>query len=332
MNRTFIALAATLLLASTAQARDTAHVVGSSTVYPFSTTVAETFGKTTGMPTPVIESTGTGGGLKLFCAGAGEDTPDAVNASRKIKDAEVETCAKNGVVDPIQLIIGKDALVLAHAKGGDKMGLTLEQIYLALAKQIPVDGQLVDNPHKTWADVDANLPAVKIEVLGPPPTSGTRDSFVEMAMHKGCKSALEKAGIKLDKDAEKAACETIREDGAYVEAGENDNLIVQKLKANPKAFGIFGFSFLDANTNELEGVIIEGTEPTFESAADGSYVLSRDLYVYVKREHLDKIPGLKEFAAELVSESAIGDEGYLTDKGLVPLPSADREAQRTKLQ
>lgn len=332
MKKTLIATAALMLMAGSAQARDAALVVGSSTVYPFTTAVAENFGKNTGMNTPVIESTGTGGGLKLFCAGIGNDTPDAVNASRPIKEGEIETCAKNGVVDPIELTIGKDALVLAHVKGNDRMSITLEQIYLALAKQIPVDGKLVANPYRKWSDIDSSLPDVKIEVLGPPPTSGTRDSFVEMAMHKGCKTALEKANLKLDKDAEKSACETIREDGGYVEAGENDNLIVQKLKANPNAFGIFGFSFLDANSSELEGVIVEGTEPTFESAADGSYILSRNLYVYFKREHMDVIPGLKEFAQQLVSENAIGDEGYLTDKGLVPLPEVDREAQRAKLQ
>lgn len=332
MNKTLTAIFAIALMTGSAYARDTAHVVGSSTVYPLTTTAAENFGKTTGQPTPVIESTGTGGGMKLFCAGASEDTPDAVNASRAIKKNELEDCAKNGVNDPIELIIGKDAIVLAHAKGANDMDISLEQIYLALAKQVPVDGKLVPNPYKNWNEIDPKLAPVKIEVLGPPPTSGTRDSFVEMAMHKGCKSALEKAGITLDKDAEKAACETIREDGAYVEAGENDNLIVQKLNANHNAFGIFGFSFLDANGNLLDGVAIEGVKPTFEAAADGSYPLSRNLYVYFKREHMDKIPGLKEFAAELVSENAIGDEGYLLDKGLVPLPSEEREAQRAKLQ
>lgn len=331
MMRMMTAAMALAAMASAALAGDVVRAVGSSTVYPFATAVAEKFGKS-GNPTPVIESTGTGGGFKLFCAGAGEDTPDAVNASRKIKDAELETCAKNGVRDPIELKIGKDALAIANSKSGPKLDLTLDQIYLALAKQIPVDGKLVDNPHQTWKDIDPSLPDVRIEVLGPPPTSGTRDSFVELAMHPACKSALEAAGIKLDADAEKAACSTIREDGRFVEAGENDNLIVQKLAANPDALGIFGFSFLDNSQDKIQDVSINGVEASFEAAVDGSYPLSRDLFVYIKREHAESTPSLMAFAAEMVSEDAIGDDGYLLDKGLITESEEDREAQRAKLR
>lgn len=318
-------------MAGTAYAGDVVRAVGSSTVYPFATAVAEKFGKE-GNPTPVIESTGTGGGFKLFCAGTGDDTPDVSNASRKIKDSELETCAKNGVKDPIELVIGRDALAIANSKKGPKMNLTLRQVYLALARQIPVDGKLVDNPNRKWSDIDPGLPGVKIEVLGPPPTSGTRDSFVELAMHPACKAALKEAGIKLDGDAEKAACSTMREDGMFIEAGENDNLIVQKLAANQNALGIFGFSFLDNSGDKIQDVTIEGVEASFETAVDGSYPLSRDLFVYIKREHAKSTPSLMDFAKEMVSEDAIGDDGYLAEKGLIPLALEDREAQRAKLK
>lgn len=307
------------------------RAVGSSTVYPFATAVAEKFGKE-GNTTPVIESTGTGGGFKLFCSGTGKDTPDISTASRKIKDSELEICAKNGVKDPIELKIGKDALAIANSKSGPKMNLTLDQIYLALARQIPVDGKLVDNPHQKWSDIDPSLPDIRIEVLGPPPTSGTRDSFVELAMHPACKAALKAAKIKLDGDAEKAACSSMREDGRFIEAGENDNLIVQKLDSNPNAIGIFGFSFLDNSGDKIQDVSINGIEASFDAAVDGSYPLSRDLFVYVKREHIDAIPSLLPFAKEMVSEDAIGDEGYLVDKGLIVLNKSEREEQRNKLK
>lgn len=331
MRKPVLALLALASLTTIAAAGDTIRAVGSSTVYPFSTTVAENFSKL-GHPAPVIESTGTGGGFKLFCSGVGPDTPDVINASRKIKDSEIKDCAENGVSEPIELMFGKDALAIANSKGSESMNLTIEQIYLALAKQIPVNGELVDNPHVKWSDIDPSLPDVKIEVLGPPPTSGTRDSFVELAMHPGCKSAMKKAGIKLDADAEKAACSAMREDGGYVEAGENDNLIVQKLDANPDAFGIFGFSFLDNNRNKIQDVTVNGVAAEFETAVDGTYPLSRELYVYIKREHLDTTPGLLDFAREMVSEGAIGDDGYLADKGLIVEDASQREEQRAKLK
>ncbi|WP_417431342.1 PstS family phosphate ABC transporter substrate-binding protein [Kiloniella sp.] len=314
-----------MAVAGAAQARDQIRIVGSSTVFPFSTTVAETFGKTTGFKTPVVESTGSGGGMKLFCAGVGVEHPDITNASRRIKASEYEKCTKNGV-SITEVKIGFDGIVLANSKQSDRLTLTKKQIFMALAKQVPVDGKLVDNPYQKWSDIDSSLPNSKIEVLGPPPTSGTRDAFVELAMEGGAKKFENlKALRKSDKKAFKAIAHTIREDGAYVEAGENDNLIIQKLEANPQAVGIFGFSFLDQNADKIQGSIVEGAEPTFENIAAGDYSVSRSLYFYVKKEHVGSVPGIQEFVNAFTNEDAWGDEGYLADKGLIPLPAADRE-------
>ncbi|MFD2204804.1 PstS family phosphate ABC transporter substrate-binding protein [Kiloniella antarctica] len=314
-----------MAVAGAAQARDQIRIVGSSTVFPFSTTVAETFGKTTGFKTPVVESTGSGGGMKLFCAGVGVEHPDITNASRRIKASEYEKCTKNGV-SITEVKIGFDGIVLANSKQSERLTLTKKQIFLALAKQVPVDGKMVDNPYQNWSDIDKSLPNSKIEVLGPPPTSGTRDAFVELAMEGGAKTFESlKALRKSDKKAFKTIAHTIREDGAYVEAGENDNLIIQKLEANPKAVGIFGFSFLDQNADKIQGSIVEGAEPTFENIAAGDYGVSRSLYFYVKKEHVGSVPGIEEFVKAFTSEDAWGDEGYLADKGLIPLPTADRE-------
>ncbi len=318
-----LAALATLAFAASAEARDQIRIVGSSTVYPFSTTVAESFGKGGEFKTPVVESTGTGGGFKLFCAGVGVDHPDISNASRAIKSSEIETCAKNGVTSITEVKIGYDGIAVANSKAGPAMNVSIPQLWLALAKDVPVSGKLAANPYTNWSEIDPSLPNEKIEVLGPPPTSGTRDAFVELVMDKGC---AEFAEVKaLEGDALKAACQTIREDGGYVEAGENDNLIVQKLAANPAAFGIFGFSFLDQNTDKLQGSQVGGVAPTFETIADGSYPVSRPLFFYVKNAHAGVIPGIKEFVAEFVSERASGEEGYLADKGLIPLPAGERE-------
>jgi phosphate transport system substrate-binding protein len=318
-----LAALATLALAGEAQARDEIRIVGSSTVFPFSTAVAEQFGKAGKFKTPVVESTGTGGGFKLFCAGVGVDSPDISNASRAIKDSEIETCKKNGVTEITEVKIGYDGIVLANSKADKQFGLTVKTVWLALAKQVPVDGKLVDNPYKNWSEIDSALPNSAIEVLGPPPTSGTRDAFVELVMDKGCGEFAEVKA--LEGDAKKAACQTIREDGAFVEAGENDNLIVQKLEANPAALGIFGFSFLDQNADKIQGSSMDGVTPSFETIADGSYEVSRPLFFYVKNAHVGVIPGIKEYVAEFMSDRATGDEGYLADKGLIPLPAGERE-------
>jgi phosphate transport system substrate-binding protein len=318
-----LAALATLALAGEVQARDEIRIVGSSTVFPFSTAVAEQFGKAGSFKTPVVESTGTGGGFKLFCAGVGVDSPDISNASRAIKDSEIETCKKNGVTEITEVKIGYDGIVLANSKADKQFGLSVKTVWMALAKQVPVDGKLVDNPYKNWSEIDPALPNSAIEVLGPPPTSGTRDAFVELVMDKGCDQFAEVKS--LEGDAKKAACQTIREDGAFVEAGENDNLIVQKLEANPAALGIFGFSFLDQNADKIQGSSMDGVTPNFETIADGSYEVSRPLFFYVKNAHVGVIPGIKEFVAEFMSERATGEEGYLADKGLIPLPAGERE-------
>jgi phosphate transport system substrate-binding protein len=310
-------------------ARDYIFVVGSSTVYPFATVVAEQFGKTSSFKTPKIESTGSGGGLKLFCAGVGVQHPDITNASRRIKPSEVEMCAKNGVQEIVEVKIGFDGIVLANSKKNDIMVLELADIYLALAKQVPDpqgSGKLVANPYRTWKDVNPELPPVEIEVLGPPPTSGTRDAFVELAMEGGCQQIDTMKALKeKDGQAFKAACHTIREDGAFIEAGENDNLIVQKLGANPSALGIFGFSFLDQNNDKVQGSLIDGQEPTFDNIADGDYPVSRALYFYVKKAHVGVIPGMEEYVAEFVSDKATGEDGYLSEKGLIPLPEEQHQ-------
>jgi phosphate transport system substrate-binding protein len=324
-----LAVIATVAIAGQAVARDQIRIVGSSTVFPFATTVAETFGNKGKFATPVVESTGSGGGLKLFCAGVGDGHPDITNASRRIKKSEVEKCAKAGITEITEVKVGFDGIVLANAKTTAPVKLTKKQIFMALAKQVPVNGKLVDNPYKTWKDIDASLPDTAIEVLGPPPTSGTRDAFVELAMEGGAKKFPSlKALKKSDKKAFKAVAHSVREDGAYIEAGENDNLIVQKLVANPKAVGVFGFSFLDQNADQIQGGVIGGVEPTFENISKGDYGISRSLYFYVKNAHVGNVPGIKEFVAEFTNEDAFGEFGYLTEKGLIPLSETERKKVR----
>ncbi len=324
------AAVAVLFSATLAQARDYIDVVGSSTVYPFATVVAEKFGKSTKFKTPKIESTGSGGGLKLFCSGVGVEHPDVTNASRRIKKSEYDKCQANGVTDIIEVKIGYDGIALANSKKSQRLQLTRKDIFLALAKDVPDPSgaeKLIPNPFKTWYDVNPSLPNTKIEVLGPPPTSGTRDAFVELAMEGGAKKfAWIKALKKKNKKAYKKIAHTIREDGAYIEAGENDNLIVQKLNANPSALGIFGFSFLDQNSDKVQGSAVDGNLPTFENIADGKYVISRPLYFYVKKAHAGFIPGMNDFLAEFTSEKAWGEDGYLADKGMIPMPDEERSS------
>ncbi|MGI9248352.1 MAG: substrate-binding domain-containing protein [Woeseiaceae bacterium] len=307
--------------------RDYVYIVGSSTVYPFATVVAERFGRGSEFKTPKVESTGSGGGIKLFCDGVGVDFPDIANSSRAIKQSEVDTCAENGVTAIVEVKIGYDGIVIANAIGGETVDLSRADIFMALAKEVPgkAEGELIENPYKTWADVNPALPDVRIEVLGPPPTSGTRDAFVELAMEGGCKSVSWIAALKKsDKNRYKAICHTIREDGVFVEAGENDNLIVQKLEANPNAFGIFGFSFLDQNLEKVKGAQVDGVSPTFDAIADGEYPVSRPLYFYAKKAHVDVIPGMRGYLREFTSARAWGEEGYLSDRGLIPMPDEER--------
>ncbi len=336
-------LAVILLLAAvlattactSAAGRDYVSVVGSSTVYPFTTTVAEQFGRATRFKTPKVEATGTGGGIKLFCSGVGVQHPDVVNASRAIKQSEIDACARAGVRDVIDVKVGYDGIVVASSKKGKPYQFTRQQLYLALAKQVPDParpGSLIDNPHRTWNQIDPSLPADRIEVLGPPPTSGTRDAFLELVMEPGCQTIDWIKSLKdSDEDQFKRICHAVREDGRYVEAGENDNLIVQKLDANPRALGIFGYSFLEENISQLQGAQVDGAIPTFDNIATSHYPVSRPLFVYVKGAHLGVIPGLREFIMEYVSIRSMGDEGYLSDRGLVPLPADELQAVRDRV-
>ena len=321
-------LIASLAMAAGAQARDQIRIVGSSTVYPFTTAVAEQFGQKTGMKTPVVEATGTGGGMKLFCAGVGVDHPDATNASRRMKKGEWEACNKSGVSDIVEILVGFDGLSLAHSKAVKPLQLTRGQLFLALAKEVPdASGKLVANPYKMWNEIDASLPATKIEILGPPPTSGTRDSMHELIMEKGAEQIESLKALKeSDAKAFEKVWKSVREDGAYVEAGENDNVIVQKLEANPDAFGVFGYSNLEQNVAKLQGVALDGVVPSYETISSGDYKPSRELFVYIKKAHVDVVPGLDKFALEYISEAATGEDGYLGEKGLVPLPR-DRHEQ-----
>jgi phosphate transport system substrate-binding protein len=334
-TRFIIAGAMTAVLSGVAWAeagRDYISIVGSSTVYPFSTVVAEQFGKSGKFKTPKVESTGTGGGIKLFCGGVGVQYPDIANASRAMKKSEFETCQKAGVKDIVEVKIGFDGIAVAQSKKAkEKLDLTRKELYLALAKRVPdpahPDGDtLVENPYKTWNQINPKLPKTKIEVLGPPPTSGTRDAFAELALEGGCQHI---PWIKAKKETDDAwfknVCMTVREDGAYIEAGENDNLIVQKLEATPTAAGIFGYSYLEQNEDRLHAAPIDGVAPSYEDIAGGKYPISRPLFFYVKKAHVGVIPGIDAYVAEFISEKAMGPEGYLADKGLIPLPDADRK-------
>ena len=308
--------------------RDQIKIVGSSTVYPFATTVAENFGRSTSFKTPIVESTGSGGGLKLFCSGLGDNYPDITNASRRIKASEVNRCAGNGINDIVEVKVGYDGIVVANSTKSDRMELSLRDLYLALAKDVP-DGKggLKPNDHVNWSDINPALKNTKIEIMGPPPTSGTRDAFVELAMEGGCQTFdWIKALKKTDKDTYKAICHAFREDDGFIEAGENDNLIVRKLNANPNALGIFGFGFLDQNGDSVQGSIIDDTPPTFENISDGAYPVSRSLYFYVKKDIIGKVPGITEFLTEFTSVRASGEDGYLSEKGLIPM-NAEEHAQ-----
>ena len=329
MKKLIVLCSAILLFSIAVQARDQISVVGSSTVYPFSTVVAENFGRDTGMKTPKIESTGSGGGMKLFCAGLGVNHPDITNSSRRIKKTELEKCTKAGI-EVVEIKIGYDGIVIANSKKGEKFNLSKRDIFLALAKDVPEGnaegGKLIPNPNKTWKEVNSNLPDIKIEVLGPPPTSGTRDAFNELAIEGGCKTFPNLKAIKKeDKKKYKAICRAVREDGIYIEAGENDNLIVQKLAENKNALGVFGFSFLAENEDKMQGSNIDGNEPTFENIASKAYPVSRPLYFYIKTAHVDVIPGIREFVEAYTSDDAFGPDGYLSERGLIPMPDEERE-------
>jgi phosphate transport system substrate-binding protein len=318
------ALAAAATLVSTADARQI-RIVGSSTVFPFSTTVAEQFGANSRFPTPIVEATGSGAGLKLFCEGVGQNFPDIANSSRRMKGSEWDLCHANNVAEIVEVVIGYDGIVLANAKRAEAFDLTKRQIYLALAREVPINGRLQKNPYQRWSDISPELPDLPIQVFGPPPSSGTRDAFLELAMAPGAKTFPMLAEIeKDDPGLFTELAHSIREDGKWIDAGENDGAIVQRLAKNPDALGVFGFSFLIQNEDRIRGAKIGGVSPTFENIADGHYEISRSLYFYVKKAHLQLASGLGDFIKAFTDEGAWGDEGYLIDKGLIPLPQAER--------
>ena len=315
---TSVVALASLIAAGTAYAdrANTISIVGSSTVYPFASAVAESFGEASGFNTPIIESTGSGGGMKLFCAGTGLNTPDVTNASRQMKSSEADTCAANGV-DFVEFMVGYDGIVMANGLAGVDFDVTVEQIALAVAAQVPdANGNLVENTAETWSDVDAALPNTPIYVLGPPTSSGTRDAFEELVIHKTYKV------MGFDKATYKSI--EIREDGAYIESGENDSLIIDQLANDVNAVGIFGFSFLQNNQDRVKGAVINSFEPTFENIASGDYPVSRSLFFYVQTNHIGVVEGIAEYAEEFVFQAA--PEGTLTSDGLIPGGDAEQDA------
>jgi phosphate transport system substrate-binding protein len=336
MLSTAMATVAIAASSGTASARDQIKVVGSSTVFPYTQAVSEEYANRTGNPAPVVESTGTGGGFKVFCGGVGPDHPDITGASRAIKDSEVKLCADNGVSDLTEAMIGYDGLSIAVSRANDtQWDLTEQQIFKALAAELPDgNGGFVPNPNRSWSDIDPSLPDTSITVFGPPPTSGTRDAFVELVMHDGCTDLPGMADLKSsDADKWNEVCSRMRQDGPFVEAGENDNLIVQRLESDPDSLGIFGYSFLYENNDKLKAVKVNGVEPEFETIADGSYPVARPIFFYVKNAHRDVIAGLKEFLEEYVSDEALASDGYLAERGLTPLSDERREeVQQAVLQ
>jgi len=330
----FLSSAAALAIAAAGMAgvaaaqgsRDQIRIVGSSTVFPYTQAVAEQYAASTGNPAPVVESTGTGGGMQIFCGGVGPDHPDITGASRAMKKSEHELCMQNGVDSVTEVLLGYDGLSIAQAQSAPDMNLTKAQIFQALASEVEVDGQVVANPNKNWSDIDPSLPETAITVFGPPPTSGTRDAFVELVMAEGCEEFPAIAALEGDHKDE--VCARMRQDGPFVEAGENDNLIVQRLNSDANALGIFGYSFLYENQDTLKAVSVDGVAPSTETIADGSYKVSRPLYIYVKNAHRGVIEGLDEFVTEYVSDESFGEGGYLSERGLIPLSEDERNTVR----
>lgn len=315
-----------------ASKRNHISMVGSSTVYPFAAVIAEEFGRVAKVKdskarTPIVEATGTGGGFKLFCSGIGYNYPDFSNASRAIKKSEVKKCNENGIKNIVETKIGYDGIVLANSKDGVKYELTKEQIFLALAQEVPSkDGKkLVDNSYEKWSDIDPKLPKIDIAVYGPPSTSGTRDAFVELVMEEPCLKFDAYKTAYANKKVRKKKCHTIRSDSKFIEAGENDNLIVQKLKNDKDALGIFGFSFLEENREVIQASLINDTVPSFDNIVSGKYPVSRPLFIYFKKEHFALVPNMREFVKEIISADTIGSDGYLLQKGLIPLTDAEIE-------
>jgi len=315
-TRLFTAIAVVLFsmgVANSALARDQISIVGSSTVFPFATTVAEQFGQQQKFKTPVIESTGSGGGLKMFCKGIGITHPDITNASRAIKQKEIDQCAENNI-EPIEYLIGYDGITISNSIKSPQASFTKLDIFNAVSPDVMIDGKWVPNPYKKWSDIRAELPDIKIDLMIPPTTSGTRDAFVELILHKVCKNEY-----GMSKKEYKKKCTMVRTDGNYVvPMGENDNLLIEKLGKDERRFGVFGFSFLDQNSDKVQGALIDGVEPTFDTIADGSYAVSRPLYFYVKKQHIGVVPGIEEYVDLFMSDRMIGTDGVLSEQGLIP--------------
>ena len=327
-----LVLAAGLGAAPAHAARDYVWAAGSSTVFPFATRVSEQFARKTGMKAPKIESLGTGGGIKLFCSGVGDGFPDIATASRQMKRSEFDACAAKGVKDIIELKIGFDGIVVALDKDGPDYAFSPSTLYLGLASKVLRYGKYETNPYRTWSEVGSGLPRNRILVYGPPPSSGTRDAFVELAIEAGALRYPANKALK-DKDERrfKEMVHPLRKDG-WIDAGENDNAIVQTLTKTPGAIGVFGWSFLEENMDKVKGAPVNGVKPSLASISNGSYPLSRSLFIYVKKSNLGVTRGLREYVAEFVSDAATGRGGYLKDRGLIPLPAAQHEANKAAVR
>ncbi len=323
--RAFFLSLVCVLLPFSASARDAIHIVGSSTVFPFTAAAAEQFGRKKEFRTPIVEATGTGGGLKMFCSGVGLETPDMANASRPIKPVEVEDCKEHGVAEIVELKLGYDGIVFVTSRKSPDYALTRKALFLALAREVPKGGKLIKNDYKRWKQIDSSLPDVPIRIYGPPPTSGTRDAFVELVMLEACKAVPEYVSTYTDEEARKQHCQQLREDGVYIEAGENDNLLVQKLANDDVALAVFGYSFLEQNEAIVKAHPIDGVMPNFAAIIDGKYKVARSLYTYLKKAHVGTVPGLDAFAREITSDAASSADGYLVVKGLLPLPKEEHE-------
>ena len=323
-NKLAVAAVAGLVMTAPviAEARDQIRIVGSSTVFPYTQAVSEEYANKTSFSAPVVESTGTGGGMKIFCQGVGADHPDFTGASRAMKQSEYELCQQNGIDSITEALLGYDGLSIAVSRKGEALDVSKAQLFLALAAEVPQDGKLVANPYRKWSDIDSSLPDTQIQIFGPPPTSGTRDAFVELVMEEGCEHFDEIKSLAGDRMGE--VCSRMRQDGPFIEAGENDNLIVQRLNSDPTAYGIFGYSFLYENQDTLQAVKVEGVAPDADTIASGEYGVSRPLFFYVKNAHRGVIPGLNEFIEEYMSETALGPDGYLAERGLVALSDEKR--------
>lgn len=322
------AVLATLAAGAAIAARNNISIVGSSTVFPFASAVAERFAAGGKFGTPKVESTGTGGGMAIFCKGVGVGTPDITNASRPMKLSEYQSCQRNGVKEIVQVKIGYDGIVIANAKSGQDFSLTKQQIYMAVAKNIPHKGKMIANPFKTWNQIDPSLPNLAIDVMGPPPTSGTRDAFAELVLEAGARTFAQMENMRSNNEANfKKVATQVREDGAWKDSGENDNLIVQSIARNPNMVGVFGFSFYEENADRLQAASINGRYATFETISSGSYPISRSMFIYLKKQNIGMVPGIQEFAAEFMSPAAGGARGYLKGRGMVPLPEAERAKQ-----